>query len=391
MIDVADQESGQTHDYWVAYRKLARTNRPLLTPLLLLANVVVFLAMVASGMDPVSFKASDLVDWGGNWGPDFQDGEVWRLLTAMFLHGSIIHLGLNMIALWEVGRLLEMFQGHLRFFIIYFLSGLFASMASLWHDPYVVSVGASGALFGVYGAYVGYLIHERNSMPRQLQQRLLQGSILFITINVAYGFQVEGIDNAAHIGGLVMGAILGWYFSHSIYQNSPIRPRQWFTAGTLVLALAVSIPATQASVGSRADFEFRLEWREASMSLQGAFDWHAEFLRAAEEDRNVPLVIGLLPEAFVEQEAALIDQYEQEVIDRTENRVVPVISSLQPYSEDSEVLVQELNRLASVWLDYTSTLVQYFSGTVEGEQFIAAREHYELQLKRYQRAAEQLE
>ncbi len=147
------------------------------------------------------------------------EGEYWRLLTAMFLHGNgtvqgtLLHLFLNLIALWQLGRLYEVMFGTRRFLFIYFTTGLAASLASLIRNA-GPSVGASGAIFGVLGA----LILSIRRSPRFRHDRWARGvvqQLVFLVIaNVAIGMGIPQIDMAAHLGGLAMGLLLGAILPH---------------------------------------------------------------------------------------------------------------------------------------------------------------------------------
>jgi rhomboid protease GluP len=162
-----------------------------------------------------------------------EHGQYWRLLSAMFLHGDgtvrmdLLHVGLNLWTLWQVGRLYEVMFGTKRFMVVYFATGLFASIVSLLHfvirDIEGASVGASGALFGIVGALV---ISIRRS-PRWRNQRwarsIMEQLIFFTIANLAIGFTIPQIDMGAHVGGLVGGLILGAVLSR---KEPPLPPSE---------------------------------------------------------------------------------------------------------------------------------------------------------------------
>lgn len=159
--------------------------------------------------------------------------QYWRLLTAMFLHGDgtvrgdLLHLGLNVYTLWQLGRLYEMMFGTRRFVLIYFATGLAASMTSLLHFVMLnregASVGASGAIFGILGA----LIFSIRRSPRWKNERwarsIVQQLLFWIAINIVIGFSIPQIDMAAHIGGLATGLLLGAMLPQ---REPPIPPSQ---------------------------------------------------------------------------------------------------------------------------------------------------------------------
>ena len=179
------------------------------TPVLLNLNLLVFIAGAVLGLHVLNPDAEKLVGWGANFGPYTLTGEWWRLLTSMFLHGGLIHLLLNMVALVNIGVQLEMLVGRVQFILAYLLCGLAGSVASLWWtSPEVsVSVGASGAIFGMFGMLLMVFLLEREMEWKS--KRAILGNMLFVIgINLAYGMR-GNIDNAAHIGGLVAGMVYG--------------------------------------------------------------------------------------------------------------------------------------------------------------------------------------
>lgn len=133
------------------------------------------------------------------------NGEIWRLITAGFLHGSFLHLLFNMYVLWLLGNQLEEILGHAKFISLYLIALLGGSTASYWFsDPASFSVGASGAVFGLMGAFL--IVGSR------LRQDVSQILVL-IAINIGIGFIVPGIDWRAHLGGLVAGAAVAWFLA----------------------------------------------------------------------------------------------------------------------------------------------------------------------------------
>ncbi|NTV70705.1 MAG: rhomboid family intramembrane serine protease [Azonexaceae bacterium] len=181
-----------------------------ITPLLLAANVLVFAAMLLSGAGLWHSQNGVQLAWGANFGPATQDGEWWRLGSAMFLHFGLLHLSLNMWALWDGGQWVERMYGHFRFAAIYCVAGLAGNLLSLVsHQGHAVSGGASGAIFGLYGALLSYLWLERSRIQRAEFRWLFWAAIGFSVVSIIFGFMVPGIDNAAHIGGLIGGLLMG--------------------------------------------------------------------------------------------------------------------------------------------------------------------------------------
>ncbi|TLM90096.1 rhomboid family intramembrane serine protease [Hymenobacter jeollabukensis] len=177
-------------------------------------NVLVFLLMVAGGVDALHPSGQDLIRWGSNFTPLVARGEWWRLLTACVLHGGLAHLLLNTYALLVIGALLEPLVGRPRLLLAYALSGLGGSLASLWwHQPgWVNSVGASGAIFGLYGAMLTLTATNAARLSRPARAALFVHTLYIVGANFATGL-MPGIDHAAHIGGLLAGALLAWPLS----------------------------------------------------------------------------------------------------------------------------------------------------------------------------------
>lgn len=187
-----------------------RVPRIPVTLFLVAANLLVFLAMLLMGAGFWHSSNGIQLAWGANFGPATQDGEWWRLGSALFLHFGAVHLAMNMWALWDGGQLVERMYGHLRFAIIYVLSGVAGNLLSLVSNHgQVVSGGASGAIFGVYGALLVCLWRERHHLhPREFRW-LFWGASGFAVATIAFGMLIPGIDNAAHSGGFITGLLGG--------------------------------------------------------------------------------------------------------------------------------------------------------------------------------------
>ena len=176
------------------------------TSIILDLNILIFLLMVFSGVHILSPNGMELLQWGANRRFETTGGEWWRLLTSMFLHGGIMHLFLNITGLVIAAIFVEPLLGRKNYFILYILSGLCGSVASIWWYPNTISVGASGAIFGLYGAILGLLL--TNAFPKGGKKGILLMIGIYVGINLLWGL-TGGIDNAAHIGGLLSGALIG--------------------------------------------------------------------------------------------------------------------------------------------------------------------------------------
>lgn len=177
------------------------------TPILLGICVVVYIVMVASGVSAFEPQVDQLIRWGANYGPRTLNGEWWRLATSMFVHIGLVHLLLNGYCLFQLGTLAERLFGARRFAALYLLSGLAGSLVSLTIHPLIVAAGASGAIFGVAGGLLA--LHRRKLLDGLPSMRAALRSIVpFVLYNLVAGLR-PGIDNAAHVGGLVTGLTLG--------------------------------------------------------------------------------------------------------------------------------------------------------------------------------------
>jgi membrane associated rhomboid family serine protease/Tfp pilus assembly protein PilF len=179
------------------------------TTALLAINTLVFILMVASGVSAMNPGGYDLIRWGSNFTGLTLAGQPWRLFTYMFLHGGVWHLAMNMFFLYQLGAACERLLGSVSYALMYLLSGIAGGILSLaWH-PVTNSVGASGALFGILGAMIATYKFGEFSMPRFYVQASLRSMLFCAGINLLLGI-FGGIDNAAHIGGLITGFIFGF-------------------------------------------------------------------------------------------------------------------------------------------------------------------------------------
>jgi rhomboid protease GluP len=179
-----------------------------LTQIIFGANVAVFLATAYASSSVMDFPG-DVLYWGANYGPYTLSGQWWRLVTYMFLHGGLMHIAFNMWCLWDLGALCESLYGRWTFAAIYFITGIGAGLASVAWNPQVLSVGASGAIFGLAGALIASFYLGEFSLPRAALSGTLRSLLFFAGFNLFFGGLFQGIDNACHIGGLVTGLILG--------------------------------------------------------------------------------------------------------------------------------------------------------------------------------------
>lgn len=183
------------------------------TPLLLWLNLLMYALLAVAGRNFWQPTAATLVQWGSNFSPLTLHGQPWRLLTSAFLHGGVAHLLMNMTSLVFLGLLTERLTGSRRLLLLYLLCGVAGSLASLWwHAQGVNSVGASGAIFGLYGVLLATLLRRPGAFSRPQRYTVGLFVLYLLAGSLAGGLQTYTTDNAAHIGGLVTGAVLGAAF-----------------------------------------------------------------------------------------------------------------------------------------------------------------------------------
>jgi rhomboid protease GluP len=226
-------------------------------------NCAVYVVMVAAGTNPFTPDVHDLLRFGGeSAGNILILGEWWRVVTAMFVHGGLLHLALNMWCLWNLGMLAEPLMGSFGVVAVYLLTGAAGDLLSTFrnfgwplHDPsgapyYPVGVGASGAIFGIAGALIVLLKSKRLPVPSEELKKLRRSVIYFAAINLVIGFSINagssamggsvGIDNMAHVGGFTSGLLFAMPMVPRIGSprstfNLRLRAAVGLVAGLLVL------------------------------------------------------------------------------------------------------------------------------------------------------------
>ncbi|TMC86936.1 MAG: rhomboid family intramembrane serine protease [Chloroflexi bacterium] len=196
----------------------------------------------------VTAFSSVLIAFGAKDNDLILQGQYWRFGTPIFLHANLLHLGLNMLNLAVLGVFLERLVGHMRFLLIYVTTGIVSIIASFYFMPQEISVGASGAIFGLVGAYSVFVLMHRRAFRKGGIPALLW-LIIVIAGNLSIGFFVPNVDNYAHLGGLLSGCLLGWWFTplYTLTQDNTLidkhsLSRRWplallTIAGTLILAI----------------------------------------------------------------------------------------------------------------------------------------------------------
>ncbi len=270
-------------------RLFAATPRLWVTYALVALNCGVWMVQVVAGVDAASPGAEVLVRWGGNLGTAVHAGEYWRLLSATVLHGGAIHLAFNMFALWIIGQTVERVLGNAGFAATYLISGLAGSVASVIASPDVVSVGASGAVFGILGAQLTALLSRRVGLPAALRPGIMRNGVLIIGVNLAFGFSIPNIDNAAHMGGLIAGAMAGAALAHSLDSEGIARRGRRAALATLggIGILAATLALVPNSAGAD-----RARMPSGRRELDDVHSVYLELVRGLNEQESVRRATG---------------------------------------------------------------------------------------------------
>lgn len=227
-----------SQDEHTGFREALRLATPVafVTPALVALNVLVFIVMTIKGVPFMRPGAHQVLPWGANFGPLTSSGQWWRLLTACFLHFGILHIAVNMYVLLQVGTFTERLFGNLRFALLYLVAGVGGNVAGLYFHPFVVGAGASGAIFGVFGGLLAYLLVQRGVVPRESASGIAKSAGLFILYNLIAGLARPETDQVAHIGGITIGFVVGCVLARPLARGrAHVRPG---------LALAVAAVCT---------------------------------------------------------------------------------------------------------------------------------------------------
>jgi rhomboid protease GluP len=233
-----------------------------LTQIIFGINAAVFLGMVFSSSAVMDFSGGVLVRWGANIGVLTFSGEWWRLVTNIFVHGGLLHIAFNMWCLWNLGELCESLYGRWTFAAIYLICGAGASLASAaWH-PYVPSVGASGAIFGLAGALIAAFKLGEFSVPRSALSGTLRSLGAFVIYNLIFGAVIPGIDNTAHIGGLITGLIVGAVVA-------VLAPRQEHAPRRVAIFLVMTFVLAGGAVAAAHHYGLPLRFGRSPFAMEG--------------------------------------------------------------------------------------------------------------------------
>jgi rhomboid protease GluP len=219
-------------DDHVEFLQAVWTRRPIFTYIFLGLNILIFVLMASAGG---SSSEPTLLAFGVKANSEIARGEWWRFVTPIFIHIGMLHLFFNSYALWIVGPQVEKLYGPARFVILYVLTGVAGVYGSYFYHPQSISAGASGAIFGLFGVLLVFGIRYRSAIPPFFKRAVGTGVLPVIVINLIIGFTIPAIDNSAHIGGLLAGALLAAIVP---FQKPGVETNRFFeTLQALILVL----------------------------------------------------------------------------------------------------------------------------------------------------------
>ena len=192
----------------VRTRFMLSQNPRLVTNIIIGINAIIYVILAILSKDPITISTNVLLNAGGQANILVSQGEYWRIFTAMFLHITILHLGLNMLSLFFIGTAVEVFYGKWRYLVIYLGSGIIGGIVTYFFaSPYTLAAGASGAIFGVFGALGVFYLFNRKTLGAYGRSAITNW-LFWLGLNIVWSFQ-PGIGLLDHIGGLIAGMAIG--------------------------------------------------------------------------------------------------------------------------------------------------------------------------------------
>ena len=271
--------------------------RPPFTVAIVGLNVLVFAVMAATGASLMGASNQQLLNWGADFGPLSLDGQPWRILTSNYVHIGIWHIFFNMWCLWDLGRMSERIFGGWTYLLIYTSCGITGSLASLWLHPMVVGAGASGAIFGLAGALITALYLGKLPYPGQALRGMMRSLLTFAGYNLLFGAAIPGIDNSAHVGGLVMGLALGAILGPQLMEQPERR-----TAHERIVFIAAALLLVGMGTFVKRQNGYVVVFGGARDHYKGQLD-HAinKLQHAVEQTPNSKSALSLLANAYLEK------------------------------------------------------------------------------------------
>ena len=295
---------------------LAATPHIVFTPALIAINLAVFVAMVARHVSAFAPTTDALKAWGANFGPLTTHGQWWRLVTSTFVHIGLTHLLVNMFALFVIGRFTERLFGNAGFLVLYLLGGIAASLTSLSIHPTIVSAGASGAIFALYGGLIGFLLVRRSAMSYATATSLALNAAGFVAFNLFYGLTKAHIDMAAHVGGLLAGVPIGAAMAFDPATTAGAE-RLWRSALVCIFGAAILLPVAR--------------------RIPVLDDWPREFASWLSLTRDTATRLNQLREKKDGDQAPA----PEEIADRIERQIVPPLDAERAKLEKLRLLPEQ--------------------------------------------------
>lgn len=315
---------------------------PWITYTLAAVNILIWGAAISQGGGIMQTPTEQLLQWGGNAASEVQRGEWWRMLTATFLHGGMMHLFMNMIGLLSIGIIVERIYGHRQFALIYFAAGLMGSALSLHYSAQTaVSVGASGAIFGLMGALFVGVYQHREHLPSTFSKNMISSAGIFILYSLLNGFAKQGIDNSAHIGGLIGGAALAFMLPERFNMEHYIAT--WKKQAVLGISMSVLATIGLAMTAPPAAIDQRMAL-EGQASFQLAMKDFDAAVKAMQQDQK---------------EVQANRMTEREADDRSRNVLAPLFRKAQqdfsratlPSSDPRVPILSDMRRMNDLLLE----------------------------------------
>lgn len=265
---------------------LIPTKDYLFTPLLLIANILVFVIMLIDGTNIFNPQVEKLIFWGANVRELTINGEWWRLISCMFIHIGLFHLLMNLYALIFIGILLEPLIGKNRFIVAYLITGFIASTSSLYWNTFAISAGASGAIFGLFGVFLALL--TTSHIDKSIKKPMLIYISIYVGINLINGLK-DGIDAAAHVGGLLSGLAIGYVFYYGILNKDNKVLNHWILGTVSFLGIATSFLVIESIPNPLKYYQFEEDSNSSKNSSLKYFDLYESQMENFEANESMAM------------------------------------------------------------------------------------------------------
>jgi membrane associated rhomboid family serine protease len=352
-------------------------------------NVGVFVLMcLAGGFAVTSVDPLVLLGFGAKQNNLIvEQHQYWRLITSIFIHIGIIHLLLNNYALWIIGQEIERIYGSARFVILYLATGIIGSLGSYVFSPQATSAGASGAIFGLFGVMAAFAFRYRKEIPEFLSRDIKRRVIPIIFINLAFGFSVRIVDNAAHIGGLLSGIALALIIPY-MRPNERITPTVWRTLQVICLAVILisfvdafrsyngprlSLANLTSRPGSSVETYFS-NMRDANRSFVEARKAPGPLTRGGNRSSDVKPAMDAVERGirYINSVPRIDDeseQYRKRLLDLLNEQKNILTQSGQVDSNSLSTLDQEENSLVDRYNQFASDYTKWLPGFLKGRGY----------------------